>query len=66
MLGALSKPNKNFLKTQVRVQSGTAPESSRNKDEENHEYTHYRSQKDPHPKVGTAVQQVSSLSAFRH
>ena len=54
ILGALSKLDEFHLNSQVRMQSGTAPEHSWNYDRENQEYED-RSQNDPHPEVGTSV-----------
>ena len=55
ILGALSKLDDFFLNSQVRVQSGTAPESSRNHGRETHEYNEDRSQNGLHPEMCTPI-----------
>ena len=50
-MGALSKLDNFFLKTQLRTCSGTVPGTSRNSDLENREPTGDRSQNDPYPEV---------------
>ena len=52
-MGALSKLDEFLLKPQVRTQSGTVLGTSRNTDVENREPNGDRSQKDPHPEVGS-------------
>ena len=52
---ALSKLDEFFLFHKFRVRSGTAPGTSQKKGKENQKCNKDRSQKDPHPEVGTSV-----------
>ena len=54
-LGALSKLDDFFLKSQVRTHPGTVPGASRNTDVENEEPNGDRSQNDHRPEVGSSV-----------
>ena len=51
---ALWKLNAFHLKSQVRVQSGTVPQTSWNYDRYNQEYNKDRSQNDPNPELSTS------------
>ena len=57
ILGAVLKLHLHefLLNSQLWVQSGTNPETSRNSDRENQEYNEDHSQNDPHPYVDTSV-----------
>ena len=59
ILNTSSKLFEFFLKSQVRVQSGTAPEALRIFHRENQEFNEDRLQNDPHPEVGTLVNKSS-------
>ena len=53
--GAFSKRDELILNSLVRLQTGTAPETSRNDKKENQECNEDRSQNDPQIEVGTLV-----------
>ena len=55
ILGVLSKLDEFRLNSQIRVQSGTAPRTSRYYVRENEEGTEDRYQNDPHPEMGSSI-----------
>ena len=55
ILGAISKLDKFLLNSQVRVQSGTVPGTSRDTNKQDQERSKDCSQNDPHPEVDVTV-----------